>query len=83
MRKIAFAVISLLCAALVVADTVADWRRDQAAIEALLQQKRFADARKASIKLTNRMLDRLGAKDGRQAGAREIHSHDQFPLTGC
>jgi TonB family protein len=42
------------------ADVVDEWRRDQAAIEALLQQKRYADARKASIKLTNRMFDRLG-----------------------
>jgi len=62
MRKSAFAVISLLfCAVFVFADVVADWHRDQAAIEEMLQQKRFADARKASIKLTNRMLDRLGA----------------------
>jgi len=61
MRKIAFVAISLFCAAIVFADSVADWRRDQNAIEALLQQKRFADARKTSIKLTNRMLDRLGA----------------------
>jgi TonB family C-terminal domain len=38
-----------------------DWRRDQASIEAQLQQKQYAAARKASIKLTNRMLDRLGA----------------------
>jgi TonB family protein len=43
------------------ADVVDDWHRDQAAIEAMLQQKRYADARKASIKLTNRMFDRLGA----------------------
>jgi TonB family protein len=43
------------------AGVVDDWHRDQAAIEAMLQQKRYADARKASIKLTNRMFDRLGA----------------------
>jgi TonB family protein len=43
------------------ADVVEDWHRDQAAIEAMLQQKRYADARKASIKLTNRRFDRLGA----------------------
>jgi TonB family protein len=42
-------------------DVLDDWRRDQAAIEVLLQQKHYADARKASIKLTNRMFDRLGA----------------------
>jgi TonB family protein len=41
--------------------TVDDWRRDQAAIETQLQQKQYAAARKASIKLTNQMLDRLGA----------------------
>jgi Gram-negative bacterial TonB protein C-terminal len=41
--------------------TVDDWRRDQAAIETQIQQKQFAAARKASIKLTSRMLDRLGA----------------------
>jgi len=40
--------------------TVDDWRRDQAAIETQLQQKQYAAARKASIKLTNQMLDRLG-----------------------
>jgi len=42
-------------------DVVDDWHRDQAAIEAMLQQKRYAEARKASIKLSNRMFDRLGA----------------------
>jgi TonB family protein len=42
------------------ADIVDDWRRDQAAIETMLQHKQYADARKASIKLTNRMFDRLG-----------------------
>jgi len=42
-------------------DVVDDWRRDQAAIEAMLLQKSYADARKASIKLINRMFDRLGA----------------------
>jgi len=61
MRKTALAFISLFCAVLVFADVVADWHRDQAAIEAMLQQKQYAEARKASIKLTNRMLDRLGA----------------------
>jgi TonB family protein len=43
------------------ADVVDDWRRDHAAIEVMLQQRRYADARKASIKLTHRMFDRLGA----------------------
>ncbi|MDP9360801.1 MAG: energy transducer TonB [Acidobacteriota bacterium] len=42
------------------AGVLADWSRDQASIEAQLQQKQYAQARKASIKLTNRMLDRLG-----------------------
>jgi len=62
MRKNALVFISLLFgAAFAFADFVADWRRDQAAIEVMLQQKRFAEARKASIKLTNRIFDRLGA----------------------
>jgi hypothetical protein len=62
MRKRAIAVITLVfCAVSVFADVVDDWRRDQASIEAMLQQKRYAEARKASIKLTNRMFDRLGA----------------------
>lgn len=51
----------MLIAVCAVADRVADWRADQAAIEAMLQQKRYAEARKASIKLTNRMFDHLGA----------------------
>jgi hypothetical protein len=41
--------------------TADDWRRDQAAIETQLQQKQFAAARKASIKLANQMIDRLAA----------------------
>jgi len=61
MRKTAITFVSLfLFATFVLADVADDWRRDQASIEAMLQQKRFADARKASIKLTNRMFDRLG-----------------------
>ena len=44
-------------------DVIDDWHRDQAAIEAMLQQKHYAEARKASIKLTNRMFDRLGTDD--------------------
>jgi TonB family protein len=64
MRKTALAFISLLlCAICAFADRVADWRGDQTAIEALLQQKRFAEARKASIKLTKHMLDRMAADD--------------------
>jgi hypothetical protein len=59
MRKQAIAAI-LFCAVSVFADVADDWRRDQAAIEVLLEQKHFAEARKASIKLTNRMFDRLG-----------------------
>jgi TonB family protein len=62
MRKIMLTFISLLlCAVSALADRVDDWRHDQAAIEAMLQQKRYADARKASIKLTNHMFDHLGA----------------------
>src|SRR5947208_1594636 len=62
MRKIMLTFMSLLlCAVSAFADRVDDWRRDQAAIEAMLQQKRYADARKASIKLTNHMFDHLGA----------------------
>src|SRR5436305_12208569 len=30
----------------------------------MVQQKQYADARKAAIKLTNRMFDRLGTDDG-------------------
>jgi|GEM_PF-1682861 len=63
MRKSVATLILLLCAVCAFADVVDDWRRDQAAIEAMLQQKRYADARKASIKLTNRMFDRLGTDD--------------------
>jgi hypothetical protein len=52
----------LFCASLAAsADTAGDWRRDQAAIEAQLQQKQFAVARKASIKLANQMVAHLGA----------------------
>ena len=61
MRKSVVTVILIFSAAFAFADVVDDWHRDQAAIEGMLQQKRFADARKASIKLTNRMFDRLGA----------------------
>lgn len=61
MKKTALTFISLLfCVVSALGDVVDDWHRDQAAIEALLQQKQYAAARKASIKLTNRMLDRLG-----------------------
>lgn len=52
----------LFCASLAAsAVTADDWRRDQAAIETQLQQKQYAAARKASIKLANQMVDRLGA----------------------
>jgi hypothetical protein len=62
MRKIVLTFVSLvLVSVCAFADRIDDWRRDQTAIEALLQQKRYAEARKASIKLTNHMLDRLGA----------------------
>ena len=54
---------ALLVAITAFGDVIDDWHRDQAAIEAMLQQKRYADARKASIKLTNHMLDRMGADD--------------------
>src|ERR1700736_2154260 len=61
MRKNLFAIaLMIACVTHVFADVVGDWRRDQASIEALLQQKQYAAARKASIKLTNRMLDKLG-----------------------
>jgi TonB family protein len=61
MRRTLLTFIALLLIALpLFADVVDDWHRDQAAIEAMLQQKRYADARKASIKLINRMFDRLG-----------------------
>jgi TonB family protein len=64
MRKTALTFISLLlCSVCAFADRAADWRSDQTAIEALLQQKRYADARKASIKLTNHMLDHMGVND--------------------
>jgi len=61
-RAIAF-ILLLFCAVGAFADRMDDWRRDQTAIEALLQQKRYAEARKASIKLTNHMLDRMAADD--------------------
>jgi len=63
MRRAITFIALLLCAFSAFADRVADWRRDQTAIEALLQQKRYAEARKASIKLTNHMLDRMAADD--------------------
>jgi TonB family protein len=52
---------ALLVAITAFGDVIDDWHRDQAAIEAMLQQKHYAEARKASIKLINRMFDRLGA----------------------
>lgn len=61
MKKSVVTFILIFSAAFAFADVVDDWHRDQAAIEAMLQQKRYADARKASIKLANRMFDRLGA----------------------
>jgi hypothetical protein len=62
MRRRAVVFIAVLLVVLpVFADVLDDWHRDQAAIAEMLQQKRYADARKASIKLTNRMFDRLGA----------------------
>jgi TonB family protein len=63
MRRTITFIALLLCAVSAFADRVADWRRDQAAIEALLRQKQYAEARKASIKLTNHMLDRMAADD--------------------
>src|SRR3954454_19159791 len=61
MRKIVLTFISLLFVSVCAfADRIDDWRREQTAIEALLQQKRYAEARKASIKLTNHMFDHLG-----------------------
>jgi TonB family protein len=61
MRKKALTFLSLLLVAVCAfADVLSDWQTDQTAIANLLQEKRYADARKASIKLTNRMLDRLG-----------------------
>lgn len=63
MRRVVAVIALLLCAVSAFADRVADWRRDQMAIEALLQQKRYAEARKASIKLTNHMLDRMASDD--------------------
>jgi TonB family protein len=74
MRKTALTFISLLlCAVCAFADRAADWRRDQTAIEALLQQKRYAEARKASIKLTNHMLDHMDVNDeARKLFARTV-----------
>lgn len=63
MRRTVICIAMLLCAVSAYADRAADWRRDQTAIEALLQQKRYAEARKASIKLTSHMLDRMGVND--------------------
>src|SRR3954452_4862729 len=60
MRRTLSFIALLLLAVPLLADVIDDWHRDQAAIETMLQQKRYADARKASIKLTNRMFDRLG-----------------------
>ncbi|HEX3579829.1 MAG TPA: energy transducer TonB [Thermoanaerobaculia bacterium] len=61
MKRTGLAFITLLLAVVCAfADHVADWRADQAAIEALLQQRRYAEARKASIKLTKHMFDALG-----------------------
>jgi hypothetical protein len=60
MRRTLIFIALLLLAVPLFADVIDDWRRDQAAIEAMLQQKQYAEARKASIKLTNRMFDRLG-----------------------
>ncbi|HEY4640579.1 MAG TPA: energy transducer TonB [Thermoanaerobaculia bacterium] len=60
MRRTLSFIALLLLAVPLFADVIDDWHRDQAAIETMLQQKRYADARKASIKLTNRMFDRLG-----------------------
>jgi TonB family protein len=61
MKRTALAIVVLfvftICAS---ADVAGGWRRDQAAITAQLEAQQYASARKASIKLTNRMLDRLG-----------------------
>jgi TonB family protein len=64
MKTVTFAFALLSCASFAASArtvTVDDWRRDQAAIETQLQQKDYGAARKASIKLSNQMLDRLGA----------------------
>ena len=64
MKAVAFAVALLSCASFAASArtvTIDDWHRDQASIETQLQQKQYAAARNASIKLTNQMLDRLGA----------------------
>ncbi|HEX3067986.1 MAG TPA: energy transducer TonB [Thermoanaerobaculia bacterium] len=62
MKTLTCSLAFLFCASLAAsADTAGDWRRDQAAIETQLQQKQYAAARKASIKLANQMVDRLGA----------------------
>lgn len=63
MRKTITLTALLLVALSAFADVADDWLRDKTAIEATLQQKRYADARKASIKLINRMFDRLGTND--------------------
>ena len=61
MRTLALILALSFMSVIASADVLDDWHRDQASIEAQLQQKQFAAARKASIKLANRMLDRLGA----------------------
>jgi TonB family protein len=43
------------------ADVADDWRRDQSSIEEQLQKKDYAGARKAAIKLANRIVDRFVA----------------------
>ncbi|HEV7574305.1 MAG TPA: energy transducer TonB [Thermoanaerobaculia bacterium] len=73
MRKIALTFISLLLIAVCAfADRATGWRSDQTAIEVMLQQKRYADARKASIRLTNHMLDHMGVNDEAALLARTV-----------
>jgi TonB family protein len=73
MTKSACTFISLLLFAVsAFADRIDDWRREQTAIETLLQQKRYAEARNASIKLTNHMLDRMGVNDEAALLARTV-----------
>jgi TonB family protein len=60
--KTLIVLLALSCASLAAsADIVDDWRRDQSMIEAQLQKKEYAAARKAAIKLANRIMDRFVA----------------------
>lgn len=60
--KTLIAALALCCVSLAAsADVLDDWRRDQSMIEAQLQKKDYAGARKAAIKLANRIVDRFVA----------------------